>query len=319
MNDVFWIEKAKAADMKIQVMSDDGTLTCLDAVLLWEKPISQLHSMYRQALVQFATGNTPVLVPWRDLRNIPTAEPSPVEHTVEIGVTGGSSHSLALRSHGGDLSQIALSFRDGIPIAYTKDGVRVKLMPRVGDIHKHTWDLNSKLAAASRELAEMTTERNSYKINWQVASQERDEATERAAAYEAAVIKHNEKMDNLPLKQHHPRSAQKGLLWLAEWFDGLYPDNPDTAVQDDLRRWADDAEAARQQQEQARDAEREAAELKVKCEGQAKTIIAISGESANIYNNITTILDRKPDGSVYSHFVNQLDDLRTLVKNSGGY
>lgn len=72
--------------------------------------------------------------------------------------------------------------------------------------------------------------------------------------YEEAVSAHNSKMDKVPKMETRPKTPAGGLRFLARWFDAMYPDDLDTAVQDDLRRWANEwdnavADAKREQME----------------------------------------------------------------------
>jgi hypothetical protein len=140
---------------------------------------------------------------------------------------------------------VLIHTRDGIPVAYTSRGVRVELVNRL--------QVLNLLDEREQRVADCVVAQGER----DTARRERDEATERAAAYEAAVIKHNEKMDAIPSWPHSPQSLSEGLRWLAEWFDALYPDGSDKTLQNDLRRWADDAEAANQQLAEAK-AEHEA-------------------------------------------------------------
>lgn len=97
--------------------------------------------------------------------------------------------------------------------------------------------------------------------------------------YEEAVSAHNAKMDKVPKMESSPKNPEDGLRFLATWFDAMYPDDADTTVQDDLRRWADEwdsavAEAKREQMEMERtnllaEIERLRGELKTKGESNA--------------------------------------------------
>jgi hypothetical protein len=55
---------------------------------------------------------------------------------------------------------------------------------------------------------------------------------------EEALNHHNKRMSEIP-SYDRPSSIPEGLKFLANWFDAMYPGDPDTAVQEDLRRWAD--------------------------------------------------------------------------------
>lgn len=80
---------------------------------------------------------------------------------------------------------------------------------------------------------------------------ERDEAE----ALREEIERYNARVAKVPSLPQRPRNVVEGLRFLATWFDALYPDDPDTQVQDDLRRWADELEPAPQPH-----AEREALE-----------------------------------------------------------
>ncbi len=52
---------------------------------------------------------------------------------------------------------------------------------------------------------------------------------------------HNDRMASVSMSKR-PENVVVGLRVLADWFDGMYPDNPNTEVQEDLRRWAEELE-----------------------------------------------------------------------------
>ncbi|MFA5376745.1 MAG: hypothetical protein WC455_13435 [Dehalococcoidia bacterium] len=60
---------------------------------------------------------------------------------------------------------------------------------------------------------------------------------------ERVIARHNAKMAKVPSLNQRPKSVGEGLRFLAQWFDAMYPDDQEHAVQDDLRRWAADADA----------------------------------------------------------------------------
>ena len=51
------------------------------------------------------------------------------------------------------------------------------------------------------------------------------------------IVAYNEKSETAPTLHHRPK-LKEGLLFLADWFDHQYPDDPNTTVQDDLREWS---------------------------------------------------------------------------------
>ena len=74
------------------------------------------------------------------------------------------------------------------------------------------------------------------------AARVRDEAI---APYKEAIASHEAKMAKVPALDEQPKTAAQGLRFLARWFDAMYPDDGDTQVQDDLRKWANEWENVR--------------------------------------------------------------------------
>jgi len=150
MTDTFDIERAERDDWEILHKGDAARLLldgCTDA--------AGMHVIEQDGYFLRA-------FPGR-IRNIPAAEPSPVEHTVAVGVWRMRNGELYraeaecvddpgfFDTWWPDQRIIAslLHYADGDLTAWTKpDGVRVELMPRIGDIHKHTREQEAKLSAA---------------------------------------------------------------------------------------------------------------------------------------------------------------------------
>jgi hypothetical protein len=76
--------------------------------------------------------------------------------------------------------------------------------------------------------------------------QQRAEAESDAAWHRRQIEAHNLKLSAVPSLGDSPASPEEGLRFLAVWFDAMYPDDPDTQVQDDLRRWANEIERLRE-------------------------------------------------------------------------
>ena len=53
-----------------------------------------------------------------------------------------------------------------------------------------------------------------------------------------AVAAHSSHAVAVPRLAHRPETPEEGLQFLAEWFEAVYPDAPDRAVETDLRTWA---------------------------------------------------------------------------------
>jgi len=219
-------------------------------------------------------------------RNIPR-EPEPDEHVVAVSIVHdgykyrmGCQHSTReffsadcteWEAAGNEmiLPRTELTFRDGVPIAYTgPDGVEKILHCQGGycsycgehfnDIpkaHKHVaiCDKNTYRIERDTARAEVVTANNrSERQSAEMGRQAGEILTARAEAdqYRTKILAHNKLMDAVPsLGTAKPATASQGLRFLATWFDALYDDKPDDQVQRDLRRWADEWDAARDELE----------------------------------------------------------------------
>ena len=79
--------------------------------------------------------------------------------------------------------------------------------------------------------------------------EENSKLTAQLEAMQKEIELYNSRMASVPSLAEPPQSAPQGLRFLADWFDAVYDDAKDgkDGVQRDLRKWADEFEAAQTQ------------------------------------------------------------------------
>jgi hypothetical protein len=89
-----------------------------------------------------------------------------------------------------------------------------------------------------RELANLEHEGCELEVTLRCAADEIERLQTERDAMRAAIDEHAKRMGAILTMPQGPKSAEEGLRFLAVWFDAMYPNDPDTQVQDDLRKWS---------------------------------------------------------------------------------
>lgn len=132
-----------------------------------------------------------------------------------------------------------------IAAALREQGQEIELLK---DDAFELWQDNKRLNIVLADLrTELDTELDKAQANLKDldealtgAIKDRDYFSDLFDQSNAAVAKYNARMEKVQRIEPAPTTPEAGLRALATWFDQVYADDSDMALQNDLRRWADE-------------------------------------------------------------------------------